>query len=90
MCRSLEQLTDSAFHISPYFLDYWSIVSLHNYNCIDNPTSYIQSLFQQASVRRKQNCLSYNAVSLKTSLKTGQPYMLHRIRRYYRLNLLTS
>ena len=45
-CRSVEQLTESAVYISPYFLDRTGpIVSLLNYNSIDNPASYIQSLF---------------------------------------------
>ena len=44
-CRIVEQPTDSAVYISPYFLDSCPIVSLHNYNCIDNPAGYIQSLF---------------------------------------------
>ena len=44
-CRIVEQLTDSAVYVPPYFLDYCPIVSLHNYNCIDKTASYIQSLF---------------------------------------------
>ena len=44
-CRSVEQLTNSAVSISPYFLDYWSYSQSPHYNCIDNPASCIQSLF---------------------------------------------
>ena len=45
-CRIVEQLTDSAVYISPYFLDYWSYSQSPQLSrCIDNPASYVKSLF---------------------------------------------
>ena len=44
-CRSVEQLTQLSISPSTFYTT-GPIVSLHNYNCIDNPASYTQSLFQ--------------------------------------------